>query len=190
MPTSILDPAVDHAIRQALDASRRGDTRTLPIDGQSRTIRVPFPSPVDWRETWIYFLLLDRFHNPDAPPRGPWNQRFDFRQGGTFEGVRARLGYLQDLGVRALWLSPVLKNARPGSRYNYNGYGAQDFLNLDERFASDGARETAEREFTALVEEATPAASTSSSTSSSTMPAGFSTTSVRKASLPVSPIPP
>jgi hypothetical protein len=24
----------------------------------------PFPSPEDWRDRWIYFLMLDRFNNP------------------------------------------------------------------------------------------------------------------------------
>ncbi|MCU1669261.1 MAG: alpha amylase catalytic region, partial [Blastococcus sp.] len=49
----------------------------------------------------------------------------------------------------------VLKNARPeGWKYNYHGYGAQDFLNLDERFGTDGTRATAELELTELVEQA------------------------------------
>lgn len=52
----------------------------------------------------------------------------------------------------------MLKNIRPdeGSKgeYNYHGYGAQDLLNLDERFASDGTLATAERELVELVDEA------------------------------------
>jgi DDE family transposase len=60
-------------------------TKTVVVDGQAKTIPVPFPSPVDWRDCWIYFLLLDRFNNADRPPASPaWNQRFDFRHGGTF----------------------------------------------------------------------------------------------------------
>lgn len=117
-------------------------------------VPAPFPSPADWRDSWIYFLLLDRFNNDLVSPAGTWNHRFDHRQGGTFNGVRAQLPYLQALGVKALWLSPVLKNARPDWPWNYHGYGQQDFLNVDERFASDGTRATAERELTALVDEA------------------------------------
>ena len=49
---------------------------------------------------------------------------------------------------------PVLKNAKPDWAFNYHGYGQQDFLNLDERFASDGTRATAERELAELVDEA------------------------------------
>ena len=108
----------------------------------------------DWRDHWIYFLLIDRFDNPQHPPKGTWNRRFDFRHGGTFTGIQAQLGYLEQLGVTAVWLSPVLKNARTDSAFNYHGYGIQDFLDLDERFASDGTRQMAERELAALIDEA------------------------------------
>ncbi|HEY3744580.1 MAG TPA: alpha-amylase family glycosyl hydrolase, partial [Bryobacteraceae bacterium] len=114
-----------------------------------------YPSPADWRDCWIYFLLLDRFNNPAAPPHAVWNCKYNFRQGGTFEGVRVQLPYLQNLGVKALWLSPIVKNTRPeiaGFEYAYSGYCAQDFLTLDGRFASDGTEATAGIELQALVQ--------------------------------------
>jgi glycosidase len=99
--------------------------------------------------------MVDRFNKPSRPPRGPaWNGRFDFRQGGTLKGVQAQLGYLEQLGASAIWLSPILKNPRPSFAYDYHGYQIQDFLNVDERFASDGVRATAERELAELVDEA------------------------------------
>jgi glycosidase len=51
-------------------------------------------------------------------------------------------------------LSPILKNPSADWAWNYHGYGAQDFLAVDERFGSDGTRETAERELAELVTEA------------------------------------
>lgn len=140
------------AIAQSGARDRR--TRTVLVDGKERLIQVPSPSPGDWRQIPIYFLMLDRFNNTDAPPNGAWNRRFDFRQGGTFKGVQARLDYLAALGIRAIWISPVLKNAQPEGRWNYHGYGAQDFLTVDGRFASDGQSATAERELAELVDEA------------------------------------
>jgi len=155
MPRSLVDSSVLDAIAGAQAAARERRTKTVVVGGAPREIPVPFPSPGDWRDCPIYFLILDRFNNPSASPRGTWNRRFNFRQGGTFEGVRAQLGYLEELGIKAIWLSPVLKNSRPDTwEYNYHGYGAQDFLNVDERFASDGTLATAERELTALVDEA------------------------------------
>ena len=66
----------------------------------------------------------------------PWDRPFGGFQGGTIEGARQRLPYLQDLGVGAVWLSPVLQN-RQGEDGTYHGYGIQHFLTVDPRFASD-----------------------------------------------------
>ena len=84
--------------------------------------------------------MTDRFNNPDLAPAAPWNQRYGQRQGGTFNGITAQLDYLADLGVGALWITPVLQN-QPNS---YHGYGINDFLAIDPRFASDGTSATAE----------------------------------------------
>jgi hypothetical protein len=43
-----------------------------------------FPSRADWRDRWIYFLMVDRFNNSQAPPRHqPYNDPnyYDFQGG-------------------------------------------------------------------------------------------------------------
>ena len=119
------------------------------------SIPSPFPSPENWRDQWIYFILVDRFNNPLRPPRNlPWDAPYSDFQGGTFDGIRQQLPYLQDLGVGALWLSPVLKNCQYSP--TYHGYSIQDFLSIDPRFASDPARarQLVETELRQLVDEA------------------------------------
>jgi hypothetical protein len=108
MPNSVFGPEVESAFADARKTARR----TVRVDGQKVEINCPFPSPQDWRDRWIYFLLVDRFNNPDAPPATRWDQPFGGFQGGTLEGVRSRLGYLQRLGVGTIWLSPVLQNCQ------------------------------------------------------------------------------
>ncbi|MDR3714174.1 MAG: alpha-amylase family glycosyl hydrolase [Puia sp.] len=100
----------------------------------------PFPSPADWRDQLIYFIIVDRFNNPVQPPR---HQPFDDPnyydyQGGNFAGIQQRLAYIKNLGAGAIWLSPVLKNLA-WSGGTYHGYGIHDFIHADPRFASDGA---------------------------------------------------
>jgi glycosidase len=104
------------------------------------------PSPADWRDHWIYFLITDRFNNPLAPPREQWDAPVGTFQGGTFNGIRERLDYLKDIGVGALWISPVLKNPQY-DKFAHHGYGVQDFLSIDPRFASDVERARREPEF-------------------------------------------
>ncbi|MGA8478466.1 MAG: alpha-amylase family glycosyl hydrolase [Chthoniobacterales bacterium] len=161
-PLPILDTAdegifgreIKQTFAQARDAASKSTTRNVTVNGTVVPVRYPFPSPTDWRDCWMYFLMIDRFANHQAPPKITWNRQFDYRQGGTFKGVTAQLNYLQDLGVKALWLSPVLKNPRPDWQYNYHGYDTQDFLHVDERFGSDGTLASAERELAELIAQA------------------------------------
>ncbi len=152
MATEILSPELIQIEHDVMEAAKNGKTKTIVVDGVSKVIPYPFPSPEDWRDCWIYFLMMDRFNNPDVPPQFTWNQRCDGWQGGTFKGVKEQLGYIENLGAKAIWLSPVLKNAKWSN--TYYGYAIQDFLNLDPRFASDHTVATAERELNELVEEA------------------------------------
>jgi glycosidase len=116
------------------------------------------PSPVDWRDEVLYFLLVDRFSDgqestrplldrrnrraarPASTDGGGW--RWDRWaesgahrwQGGTIKGVQSKLDYLDDLGVTAIWLSPVFKQR--GHLDTFHGYGIQHFLDVDPRFGT------------------------------------------------------
>ncbi|KAH0787359.1 alpha-amylase [Histomonas meleagridis] len=58
----------------------------------------------------------------------------DSRHGGDFQGIIDHLDYLSDLGVTALWLTPVFTNDMPGG--SYHGYASTDFYHTDPRFGS------------------------------------------------------
>jgi glycosidase len=127
MPTSIKSAEVQATLDQA-----RRLIPTTPLT----------PSPADWRDLWIYFLMVDRFNNPaSAPTNLPFDAPFGGFQGGTIAGIRQKLDYLKQLGVGAIWLTPVLKNCQflngQPNDGTYHGYGFQDFLHIDPRFAAD-----------------------------------------------------
>lgn len=155
MITSVNDPL----IQVCLDQTRKPRQVSVEVGGRMVTMRKPFPSPDDWRDLPIYFAMIDRFNNPIAMPHGnPWNEPYNSFQGGTFEGIRQRLNYIQNLGFRALWLSPVLKNCSYNP-YSYHGYGIQNFLAVEPRFSSDPAKARrdphfVENELERLVDEA------------------------------------
>jgi glycosidase len=112
-----------------------------------------FDSPPDWRDQWIYFLMVDRFNNSLAPPRHlPFDDPnyYDF-QGGNLASIQDQLPYIKQLGAGAIWLSPVLKNV-PFQGGTYHGYGIHDFLHVDPRFARDP--NNADNELRALVDAA------------------------------------
>ena len=71
------------------------------------------------------------------------------RHGGDLEGLRQHLDYFTNLGVTALWLTPVLENDRPadgGKHSTYHGYATTDYYRVDPRFGTN-------EEYKALVDE-------------------------------------
>jgi glycosidase len=65
---------------------------------------------------------------------GRWRAAGASWVGGTLRGAQTKIGYLRRLGVTALWVSPVLKQAPHAS--SYHGYATQDFLAVDPRFGT------------------------------------------------------
>jgi len=110
-----------------------------------------FPSPTDWRDEILYFLLPDRFSDgkenlrqlydnsdPNAfRPQGfswsKWQESGGDRfQGGTIKGIISKLSYLKELGATAIWVGPIFKQRIHLN--TYHGYAIQDFLDVDKRF--------------------------------------------------------
>jgi glycosidase len=105
--------------------------------------REVFPSPCDWRDQFIYQLLLDRFddnkehpaYDPKSTPHGRDVKQSWVFQGGKIKGVTHRLDYIKNLGCTAVWISPPFKQ-RQDDDGAYHGYGIQDFLAIDPRFGT------------------------------------------------------
>lgn len=84
----------------------------------------------------MYLITPDRFSDGDEANnfpeahvnrKNPWG-----RHGGDIRGVINHLDYLEDLGVTAIWLNPVVKN---GPRC-YHGYAINDFYTIDPCYGS------------------------------------------------------
>ena len=127
----------DAGIQKVIDDTKAQASKKVKIGQNEITIPSPFPSPEDWRDNWIYFLMVDRFNNPKSQPKNPpWDGKCGVFQGGTFEGIRVKLDYLKALGAKALWLTPVFKNCQKND-FTYHGYGYQDLIEVDPRFGTE-----------------------------------------------------
>jgi alpha-amylase len=101
----------------------------------------------EWREEFIYFVLVDRFDDgtPRHPVHGPSRsagsgtpaQLAQFC-GGKLSGITRNLDYIKGLGCSAIWLSPVFENngAPSTASGNYHGYSIQNYMNVDPRFGT------------------------------------------------------
>lgn len=122
-------------------------------ESSAGTAAGPFPSPADWRDQIIYFLMVDRFSNPTAAPvHLPYDDPgYAEYQGGQFAGVAQQFQYIKGLGAGAVWLSPVLKNLSFDAG-SYHGYGIHDFLRAEPKFATNPS--AADNELRSLVDAA------------------------------------
>ena len=99
-------------------------------------------------EDVLYMLMPDRFANGNPKidvVKGMRDEVCDrtahsLRHGGDLKGIRDHLDYFTDLGVTALWFTPVLENDMPAERgmYScYHGYATTNYYRVDPRFGTN-----------------------------------------------------
>ena len=87
-----------------------------------------FRTPVWAMGSVIYQIFVDRF----APAAQRWLKPKEMPHfaGGTLAGVTEHLDYIADLGVTAIWLTPIFLTP------SYHGYDTTDFTRIDPRFGT------------------------------------------------------
>lgn len=98
-------------------------------------------------EDVLYMLMPDRFANGNPKNDAIKTMRDktcdrtapSLRHGGDMEGIRQHLDYFKQLGVTALWFTPVLENDSPnnGKHSTYHGYATTDYYKVDPRFGTN-----------------------------------------------------
>ena len=87
----------------------------------------------------IYFILTDRFYDADSG-NNILVDKNELRRyhGGDFAGIIEKIPYLKNLGITALWITPVyLSIGRVGDSDGYHGYWALDFNKVDPHLYSN-----------------------------------------------------
>lgn len=102
-----------------------------------------------WGNATIYFLMTDRFVNGDPSNDAAYGREKDgdtFRsfEGGDIRGVITKLedGYFRDLGVTAIWTTPLIQQVRQpqqefGRSYAFHGYWPKDWTAVDQAFGTE-----------------------------------------------------
>ena len=92
----------------------------------------------------MYLIMPDRFADGDTTNNNITDLKYpefvdrsnpNGRHGGDLKGIKDNLNYLDELGVTAIWMTPVLENDMP--IYSYHGYATTDYYRVDPRFGSN-----------------------------------------------------
>ncbi|HMP42955.1 MAG TPA: alpha-amylase family glycosyl hydrolase, partial [Roseiflexaceae bacterium] len=121
-------------------------------------VRPPASDPANQREIF-YFVLPDRFANgSNSNDTGGFGDgvldhgfkpdNSSYFHGGDLAGLRAKIPYLKELGVTAIWMTPIFKNKpvqcdrlQPPSvnscSAGYHGYWITDFTQIDPHLGTN-----------------------------------------------------
>ncbi|MFN8498411.1 MAG: alpha-amylase family glycosyl hydrolase [Anaerolineae bacterium] len=113
-----------HFIRQLARRAANGQPQVYGFRVDDETV------PRWLREAVIYQIFVDRF----APAPGAALASHDDLSGfygGHLNGIRARLDYLSDLGVNALWLTPIFPSP------SHHGYDPTDYGSIEPRYGTE-----------------------------------------------------
>lgn len=101
----------------------------------------------------IYLIMPDRFSNGDpsndqfANMHDNVSDRKDVlkRHGGDLKGIQNHIDYMKELGITALWMTPVIENNMPlnkeaaGMMSGYHGYWFTDHYKVDPRMGGNNS---------------------------------------------------
>ncbi len=104
----------------------------------------------DWKNATVYFMLTDRFENGDISNDINFNRTEPTEalrkfNGGDFAGITKRIkeGYFNNLGVTAIWFSPVNEQIHgavdegQGATYAFHGYWIKDWTSIEPNWGTE-----------------------------------------------------
>ena len=86
-------------------------------------------SPQEWKSRIVYQLLTDRFSQSNSTASC---QDLSSYCGGTFRGIINHLDYIHNLGINAIWISPIVSQTNNG----YHGYWAENIYQVNPHFGT------------------------------------------------------
>jgi alpha-amylase len=116
---------------------------------QENSITAPETPYFEWSAANIYFLLTDRFYDGDKSnniiiDRSATTGKLRGFEGGDFAGIIKKIddGYFTDLGVNAIWLTPIWEQIHggvdegTGFTYAFHGYWAKDWTAVEPSYGT------------------------------------------------------
>ena len=122
---------------------RRNSQAVIPYELRQRDANARDIKGFDASDV-LYLIMPDRFADGNPDNNRNINLKNDVkddrsnpngRHGGDIKGITDHLDYIENLGVTAIWVNPVLTNDMPGG--TYHGYATTDYYNIDPRFGTN-----------------------------------------------------
>ncbi|MGB3560733.1 MAG: alpha-amylase family glycosyl hydrolase [Geitlerinemataceae cyanobacterium] len=126
-------------VEEEIDSLVREERSESDID-----LEFLYTRDIEFRQETIYFIVVDRFYDGDPDNSGgpnpelydPERKNWGLYWGGDLQGVIDKLDYLKNLGVTALWLTPLFEQVEElfVEQAAIHGYWTKDFKRINPRF--------------------------------------------------------
>jgi cyclomaltodextrin glucanotransferase len=143
---------------------------TQPQQDTDIDLEFLYTRDIEFRQETIYFVVVDRFHDGDPHnSEGPNPELYDPEGkdwgkywGGDLQGVIDKLDYLKNMGVTAIWLTPLFEQVEAlfVEQAAIHGYWTKDFKRINPRFIGENenpslnqTQETRDTTFDRLIDE-------------------------------------
>lgn len=95
----------------------------------------------DWRELSIYQIMVGSFQHGDGGASGygdMWGPE-GHRKNGNLRGIINSLDYIKDLGMNAIWMTPIFDstNGQGGEKLQATGYFCTNYFKIDPKFGTE-----------------------------------------------------
>ncbi|MDJ0696159.1 alpha-amylase family glycosyl hydrolase [Mastigocoleus sp. MO_188.B34] len=135
--TSLAQYAVSNTDKEKLNPSVENSSEEVDLE-------FLYTRDMEFRQETIYFIVVDRFCDGDPDnSEGPNAELYDPTMddwgkywGGDLQGVIDKLDYLKNMGVTAIWLTPLFEQVEGLfiESAAIHGYWTRDFKRINPRF--------------------------------------------------------
>lgn len=137
IPSSLKSDRITFILKSKAGKKVKPITFSYELKDKNITIPIDGINPKDF----IYLLMPDRFSNGDTANDNSIQMieksdrtNLKTRHGGDIQGIINHLDYIEDLGITAIWPTPVFENNQP--KESYHGYAITDHYAIDPRFGT------------------------------------------------------
>lgn len=138
----------ENKVTYTVKSGNATETYTVTLKGQAEPV---YTLTGDQRELSIYQIMVGSFQHGDGGASGysdMWGPE-GHRKNGNLKGIINALDYIQELGMNAIWMTPIFDstNGQGGERLQATGYFCTNYFKVDPKFGT-------EEEFDELIREA------------------------------------
>ncbi|HEY9619081.1 MAG TPA: alpha-amylase family glycosyl hydrolase [Crinalium sp.] len=169
----VTNPPTQRSLQQYEVTDPGKEVEALVTDPRQDTdidLEFLYTRDVEFRQETIYFIVVDRFYDGDPEnSEGPNPELYDENRedwgkywGGDLQGIIDKLDYLKNMGVTAVWLTPLFEQVEElfVEQAAIHGYWTKDFKRINPRFIGkdenpslNQTQETRNTTFDRLIEE-------------------------------------